>query len=115
MLFWLIVYIIDLNALFRLNKGSVRYLVNIMRASGEFEISEGGTVVASGTIRPAEENEKIVDLGPLTSPTDMLNYDLDAEDIYKELRLRGYEYHGLFMGILKADIRSKYCYVSSHY
>ncbi|XP_049271384.1 fatty acid synthase [Rhipicephalus sanguineus] len=84
--------------------GTVRYLVNIMRASGEFEISEGGTVVASGTIRPAEENEKIVDLEPVTSPADMLNYDLDAEDIYKELRLRGYEYHGLFMGILKADI-----------
>ncbi|KAL1442920.1 hypothetical protein MTO96_030555 [Rhipicephalus appendiculatus] len=53
--------------------GSVRYLVNIMRASGEFEISEGG-----------------------------------HEDIYKELRLRGYEYHGLFMGILKADIHKPY-------
>ncbi|KAL1481147.1 hypothetical protein MTO96_050421, partial [Rhipicephalus appendiculatus] len=75
-----------------------------MRASGEFEISEGGTVVASGTIRLAEENEKILGLGLLTSPTDTLNYELDAEDIYKELRLRGYEYHGSFVGILKADI-----------
>ncbi|XP_037515436.1 fatty acid synthase [Rhipicephalus sanguineus] len=88
--------------------GTVRYLVNIMRASGEFEISEGGVVVASGTIRPAEQNERIIDAVSLTSPTDTLTYELDAEDVYKELRLRGYEYHGLFMGILKAGIQKPY-------
>ncbi|XP_049271381.1 fatty acid synthase-like [Rhipicephalus sanguineus] len=85
--------------------GSVRFLVNVMRASGEFEISEGGMVVASGTIRPGEENETILDQEPLSSPTETLTYEVDAEDIYKELRLRGYEYDGPFLGILKADIQ----------
>ncbi|XP_075746848.1 fatty acid synthase-like isoform X2 [Rhipicephalus microplus] len=84
--------------------GTMRYLVNIMRASGEFEISEGGTRVASGNIRMAEENEKNLGLGSLTSSTETLNYELDAEDIYKDLRLRGFEYHGAFVGIHKADM-----------
>ncbi|KAL1480339.1 hypothetical protein MTO96_051117 [Rhipicephalus appendiculatus] len=88
--------------------GSARFLVNVMRASGEFEISERGTVVASGTIRAAYEKETILDAESLNSPTDTLTYDLDAEDVYKELRLRGYEYHGPFLGILKADIHSKF-------
>nr|XP_050028975.2 fatty acid synthase-like [Dermacentor andersoni] len=84
--------------------GTVRYLVNIMPTSGEFEISEAGTVVASGSIRRAAENETVLDEEPLGRPTDTLAYELEAEDIYKEFRLRGYEYHGVFQGITKADI-----------
>ncbi|XP_049520499.1 LOW QUALITY PROTEIN: fatty acid synthase-like [Dermacentor silvarum] len=84
--------------------GTVRYLVNIMGASGEFEISEAGAVVASGSIRLAAENETLLDEELLGMPTETLTYELDAEDIYKEFRLRGYEYNGPFLGIIKADI-----------
>ncbi|XP_037565632.1 fatty acid synthase [Dermacentor silvarum] len=83
--------------------GTVRYLMNIIRTSGEFEISEAGTVVASGSIRLAAENETVLD-EELGTPTDTLAYELDAEDIYKEFRLRGYEHHGVFQGIKNADI-----------
>ncbi|KAH6934603.1 hypothetical protein HPB50_025689 [Hyalomma asiaticum] len=64
------------------------------------------TVVATGTIRVAEGNEASVGVESLSSPSDALTYDLSAEDIYKELRLRGYEYEGLFRGILKADLHT---------
>ncbi|KAL3209005.1 hypothetical protein MRX96_038385 [Rhipicephalus microplus] len=86
------------NSLVRLTEGAVRYLVNIMRASGDFEICEGGTVVASGTIRVVDDNERILDIDSLPSQTDQLTYELHSEDIYKELRLRGYEYGGPFQG-----------------
>ncbi|KAL1469738.1 hypothetical protein MTO96_040882, partial [Rhipicephalus appendiculatus] len=65
--------------------GSVKFLVNIMRASGEFEVCEAGTVAAK-----------------------TVTYELEAEDIYKELRLRGYEYSGGFRGIIKADLNKPY-------
>ncbi|KAL1476322.1 hypothetical protein MTO96_036591, partial [Rhipicephalus appendiculatus] len=44
----------------------------------------------------------------LNLQAESLTYELDADDIYKELRLRGCEYHGPFNGILKADIH-KHC------
>ncbi|KAL3200533.1 hypothetical protein MRX96_013180 [Rhipicephalus microplus] len=44
--------------------GSVKFLVNIMRASGEFEVCEAGTVAASGRIRTAEKGEKLLEKEP---------------------------------------------------
>lgn len=88
--------------------GPVRFLVNIMRASGEFEVCEAGTVAASGRIRMAEEGEKLLDKDPPGTPAETVSYELNTEDIYKELRLRGYEYHGLFQGIIKADLEKPY-------
>ncbi|XP_077489927.1 fatty acid synthase-like [Amblyomma americanum] len=88
--------------------GSVKFLVNIMRASGEFEVCEAGTVAASGRIRMAEPGEKLLDKEPPGTPAETVAYELETEDIYKELRLRGYEYYGGFQGILKADLHKPY-------
>lgn len=88
--------------------GSVKFLVNIMRASGEFEVCEAGMVAASGRIRMAEEGEKLLDKEPPGTPAETVAYDLETEDIYKELRLRGYEYTGGFQGIIKADLTKPY-------
>ncbi|KAH7948759.1 hypothetical protein HPB49_002004 [Dermacentor silvarum] len=88
--------------------GSVKFLVNIMRASGEFEVCEAGMVAASGHIRMAEEGEKLLDKEPPGTPTETVTYELETEDIYKELRLRGYEYYGGFQGIIKADLNKPY-------
>ncbi|XP_065311985.1 fatty acid synthase-like [Dermacentor albipictus] len=83
--------------------GRVRVLVNVMWLTGQFEVGEGGTVVATGRVCAAEEGEKLLDDGPPSRAAETVAYDLEATDIYKELRLRGYDYRGAFRGILKAD------------
>lgn len=70
--------------------------------SGQFEISENESVVASGRISVVTEpgtsddeaSTPVLDSGPLP---------LNSDDIYKELRLRGYDYGPTFRGILSAD------------
>ncbi|KAM7297633.1 fatty acid synthase [Ixodes scapularis] len=86
----------------------VRLMVNVMRVSGEFEVYEAGTVAASGRIFLAENGQYLLDDEAPSGPPETVTFDLDAEDIYKELRLRGYEYSGSFKGILKADILHPY-------
>nr|XP_022904132.1 fatty acid synthase isoform X2 [Onthophagus taurus] len=84
-------------------EGSVKFLINIFEGSGEFEICEGGSVAVSGKIFKPENIEKeTLNLSPKTSTdNDLLN--LTTADIYKELRLRGYDYEGLFKGITESD------------
>ncbi|KAH6943516.1 hypothetical protein HPB50_022694 [Hyalomma asiaticum] len=87
--------------------GCVRFLVNVMRLTGEFEVGEASTVVATGRVRAAKQGEKLLDQDPPSMAREEVTYDLDAADIYKELKLRGYEYHGAFQGILKAHVIGK--------
>ncbi|KPJ07407.1 Fatty acid synthase [Papilio machaon] len=82
----------------------VRFLVNVLDGSGEFEVCEGGAVAASGLVRlaeqPAAERLPAPPAPPRVSP-DLL--PLATDDIYKELRLRGYSYAGAFRGIRASD------------
>ena len=41
------------------------------------------------------------------SPSRLLEMTLNNDDVYKILRLRGYEYGGKFKGIVQADNRGK--------
>lgn len=83
----------------------VRFLVSILEGSGEFEVCEGGGVVVSGVVRLSDEHaaERLApaDLpaspAPADADADLLT--LDTNDVYKELRLRGYNYSGIFRGI----------------
>ncbi|KAL3237286.1 hypothetical protein MRX96_022053 [Rhipicephalus microplus] len=84
--------------------GCVRFLVNVLRLTGEFEVATAGAAVATGRVRVIEEGERLLVIDPPCVPGDSVDYELQAQDVYKELRLRGYEYHGAFQGILKADI-----------
>ncbi|XP_075724817.1 fatty acid synthase-like isoform X2 [Rhipicephalus microplus] len=88
--------------------GSVRFQVTTMPVSGEFEVCQGGAVVAKGRIRVAEEGEKLLTKDPPGTPLEEVRYDLETADVYKELRLRGYGYYGAFQGILKADTQKPY-------
>ncbi|CAN8007233.1 unnamed protein product, partial [Ixodes pacificus] len=88
--------------------GRVRFMVNVMRVSGEFEVCEAGTVAASGRIFLADGGQKLLVHEAPSGPPETVTFDLDAEDVYKELRLRGYEYSGSFQCILKADIQHPY-------
>lgn len=86
--------------------GSVKFSLNFFNGSGKFEICEGGSVCVSGTIREPENIEKeILDLPHLVDVKEPELLDLDMKDIYKELRLRGYDYSGLFQGIKKSNNR----------
>lgn len=90
--------------------GPVRFLVSVLDGSGEFEVREGGAVAVSGTVRlsedPAAERLPPAALqAPAPTPGDAPLPPLDGDDIYKELRLRGYNYGGLFRGIRSSDAR----------
>lgn len=84
-------------------EGTVKFLINIFDGSGEFELCEGGSVAVSGKVRvPEDINREMINLTPKSSKqTDYLS--LNKNDIYKELRLRGYDYQGSFKGIIKSD------------
>lgn len=76
-----------------------------MPATGEFEVCEGETLVASGEVfsphRPlrtlGDEMEYILSPKPQRAELAMT-----LEEVYREFRLRGYEYGPKFRGILKA-------------
>lgn len=72
----------------------------IFSGTGMFEILQGDTLVVTGYVRstaqPAEEK-----LNSCLSPNDEKEL-MTSEDVYKELRLRGYGYDGIFRGIRRA-------------
>ena len=70
-----------------------------MTATGDFEIVEGETLVASGRISLSHPRDDLVPSDLLTVSKD----DLTADEVYKILRLRGYDYGPAFQGILKTN------------
>lgn len=86
--------------------GNVKFGLNFFDGSGKFEICEGGSLAVSGSIK-IPENIEMEDL-----PLEELKWDkksglfLERGDVYKELRLRGYDYGGLFRGITKTDTKA---------
>lgn len=87
-------------------EGSIKFFINIFMGTNEFEICENGSVVVTGKISVPENTEKML----LNLPTPDVRNDpelleLDTKDVYKELRLRGYEYTGKFQGIKSAANR----------
>ncbi|XP_044270431.1 fatty acid synthase [Tribolium madens] len=85
-------------------EGSVRFLINIFEGTGDFELCESGSVAVSGRIYVPEDVSK--EVLHLHKPTPEVTKDLlplNNSDIYKELRLRGYDYDGIFRGILESD------------
>lgn len=87
-------------------EGSVKFLINIFEGTGEFELCEGGSVAVTGRIRVPEDISKETITLPkptIKSETDVMN--LTTSDVYKDLRLRGYDYEGIFRGIHESDNR----------
>lgn len=81
----------------------MRFAVSIFDGSGQFELCEGGSTVVTGTVRSMENWHGLA----LKISSSENKFQLTSEDIYKELRLRGYEYGGFFKGIKKSDIDGK--------
>ena len=81
--------------------GSVKLDVSIAPGTGKFEVCENGTLVVSGQVHASSEEEFESDPEEST-PGDSQPKPLDSNDIYKELRLRGYDYGPSFQGITSA-------------
>ncbi|XP_039308272.1 fatty acid synthase [Solenopsis invicta] len=88
-------------------EGTVKFSITIFEGTGDFEICEAGTIVVSGNVHASEAIEKDqLKLQPPPIPSTDADGDilpLNAKDIYKELRLRGYEYRDIFQGIKSCD------------
>jgi hypothetical protein len=95
-----------LNCLFT---GELRFTVMVQQVSGKFEVTESNAPVVSGLVRvPTNVSREMVALEP---PKPIVNDDLlklSSRDIYKYFRLCGYEYRGVFCGIVSADNHGGY-------
>jgi len=83
--------------------GSVKLDVSVSPGSGQFEICENDAVVASGRISLRSEAAADEVESPKPAASDGEALPLNSDDIYKELRLRGYDYGETFRGIQSAD------------
>ncbi|GAB0087210.1 Fatty acid synthase [Sergentomyia squamirostris] len=82
--------------------GSIKLSIVFLEGSERFEICESGSLTISGNLRKSNniKNEELA-LDPLPeSQRDLL---LNTNDVYKELRIRGYNYAGPFCGIVECD------------
>ena len=78
--------------------------VSITPGTGMFELCEGGALVVSG--RVFQPSDPIIDLpvcDPVERPQEAHLIRLTSGDVYKQLRLRGYDYGPTFQGILSAS------------
>lgn len=84
-------------------QNEIELILSIQEGSNKFEISEGDSTVVTGTVRiPSNiECEKIS--AYLVEHVDE-EEEMTTKDIYKELRLRGYQYTDLFRGLKSASV-----------
>lgn len=73
--------------------------IAIHRGSGRFEIIEGKSAIAQGSIKSGEH----VEMSTISVPENEGGIFLQQPDFYKEMRLRGYYHQGLFRAV--TDIR----------
>ncbi|XP_047503403.1 fatty acid synthase [Pieris napi] len=83
----------------------VRFLINVLEGTGEFDVCEGGGVAVTGRVRLADDgaDERLPTPPPPAAEPGAT--PLLTDDVYKELRLRGYNYGGVFRGIRSSDAR----------
>ncbi|CAL1537406.1 unnamed protein product [Lymnaea stagnalis] len=87
--------------------GTVTLSVSIMPATGKFEICENDAQVVSGIIYTPEgqflDRDQYLNVQNITNKKETTDFELTREEVYKELRLRGYDYGPTFQGIAKAS------------
>ncbi|XP_071447989.1 fatty acid synthase-like [Hetaerina americana] len=97
-------------------EGTLLFNVMIMKGSGDFEVVEGGVATVSGRIYVTEDVDSEFSPAHVEEGTNQgiennnereFNIPLSSADVYKELRLRGYNYTGYFCGISHLDQSGK--------
>lgn len=77
----------------------VELTIMIHYGTGNFEVSEGSASIVTGIIREIQHPEPLTELPPIEQSDLSV---MKQEDFYKELRIRGYQYNGLFKSITEA-------------
>ncbi|XP_069024612.1 fatty acid synthase isoform X1 [Embiotoca jacksoni] len=86
--------------------GSVQLEVRLMPATNKFEVSENGNLAVSGKVSLLEDTALSSFHSHLIQPAaddSDPKMKLNTHDIYKELRLRGYDYGKNFQGVLESN------------
>ncbi|RUS90834.1 hypothetical protein EGW08_001453, partial [Elysia chlorotica] len=87
--------------------GTVTLSVSIMTGTGDFEICEGDSLVVSGTISTPEgaflDRDQYSTIKNVLNKKEATDFTLTTAEVYKELRLRGYDYGPSFQGIAEAS------------
>ncbi|XP_071575415.1 fatty acid synthase-like [Temnothorax nylanderi] len=84
-------------------QNEIELTLSIQEGSNRFDIIEGDNAIVTGTVRiPTNiENEKIsANLAECIDGEE----EISTKDIYKELRLRGYQYAGAYRGLKSASV-----------
>lgn len=83
-----------------------------MPATGEFEICEHDALIVSGFVSTPEgtflDRDQYALVREMANKKESTEFDLNREDLYKELRLRGYEYGPDFQGVVRASQSGKF-------
>jgi fatty acid synthase len=83
--------------------GFIEFVIMVQKGSGNFEVYEGGMAVVCGTVQVPDVSHESASLEIFHSQTCDDFVELSSQDIYKELRLRGYNYQGEFCGLVSLD------------
>ncbi|EDV19158.1 uncharacterized protein TRIADDRAFT_62374 [Trichoplax adhaerens] len=81
--------------------GIVKFNVDIKVKTGKFEIEHSNNIIVTGEIKEAEENITVSQLSPIDYEEELR---LSNEDVYKVLRLRGFDYSLSFRSIHDASL-----------
>ncbi|XP_075219330.1 fatty acid synthase-like isoform X2 [Lycorma delicatula] len=86
-------------------EAAIDFHVTIQQGSGYFQVVEGEAVVVTGNVSvPEDIRLEMADPSILLVPeVNHGNLDMKKKDIYKELRLRGYNYEGLFKSLVSLN------------
>ncbi|XP_045164352.2 fatty acid synthase-like [Mercenaria mercenaria] len=90
------------RATFLPENNKIHFDVRYMPGVGNFEIQESETLVASGRVICLKSSDLTSYNTDLDFSTE--EFQLKSSDVYKELRLRGYDYGSTFQGIKEADM-----------
>lgn len=87
--------------------GTISLEVRLLEASHSFEVSDGsGSLIVSGKVHQWEDPDPTIFHSPgATHGSDSTAaFSLAGGDVYKELRIRGYDYGPYFQGIVTANL-----------
>lgn len=75
-------------------------MISILDSTGDFVVSESGAIAVSGRVyAPEDVSKEIIDIESFATEDIEQDFHLEHGDIYKDLRLRGYDYAGKFRGL----------------
>jgi len=87
----------------------VKFTIRVLEGTGDFTISEGNNIAATGKVSIPED--PILEMQDQLDEKEEINEDEEEDkmhellfnkDIYKELRIRGYDYGPKFQGLIEA-------------